>query len=65
MGKRIDKDHNDPSSTSLTLIGTALLWYGWLGFNGGSALGANGLATFANINTNMAASIAGLTWILL
>jgi len=51
--------------TSLTLIGTALPWYGWFGFNGGSALGANGLATFANINTNMAASIAGLTWILL
>jgi Amt family ammonium transporter len=50
-------------STSLTLLGCCLLWFGWFGFNGGSALAANSLATIACINTNMSAASAGLTWI--
>jgi Amt family ammonium transporter len=43
-------------------LGTALLWFGWFGFNAGSALGANGLAVNAFVVTNTAAGAAGLSW---
>ena len=46
-------------------MGTALLWFGWFGFNAGSALGANGLAVHALVVTHTAAAIAALTWALL
>jgi Amt family ammonium transporter len=46
-------------------LGTILLWFGWFGFNGGSALGANPRAIMAMIVTNLAASVGGLTWMLL
>jgi len=46
------------------LLGAGLLWFGWFGFNAGSALGANGLAGYAFINTNTAAAAALLSWIL-
>jgi Amt family ammonium transporter len=54
-----------PHSVPLVLIGTGLLWFGWFGFNAGSALAANGIAALAFVNTNAAASSAVLTWALL
>ena len=53
-----------PHSLPLTLLGTGILWFGWFGFNAGSALGANGLAAQAFVNTNMAAAAAMLGWLL-
>jgi Amt family ammonium transporter len=47
----------------MTLLGTALLWFGWFGFNGGSALAADGIAVVAMVATNTAAAAAGLTWL--
>jgi len=52
-----------PHDLTLTVIGTALLWFGWFGFNAGSALTAGGLASLAFVNTNTAAAAAGLTWV--
>lgn len=51
-----------PHNLTITVIGGALLWFGWFGFNAGSALGANGLAAIAFAVTNTAAAAAGLTW---
>src|SRR4029079_9943560 len=53
-----------PHSLPLTLIGTGILWFGWFGFNAGSALGANGLAAQAFMNPNKAAAAAMLGWLL-
>jgi len=53
-----------PHSPALTMAGAALLWVGWFGFNGGSALAATGDASNAIINTHVAASVAALTWLL-
>ena len=53
-----------PHNTSYVVLGTVLLWFGWFGFNGGSALSANLRATNACIITNLAASVGGLTWML-
>lgn len=67
LGKREDYgiwDNNAPSSTKLTVLGSALLWFGWFGFNGGSALEANGLAASALLVTNIAASVGALGWML-
>jgi Amt family ammonium transporter len=54
-----------PHSPSLTMAGAALLWVGWFGFNGGSALAANDDAASAIINTHLAASVAALVWLLI
>ncbi|HWE96261.1 MAG TPA: ammonium transporter [Tepidisphaeraceae bacterium] len=51
-----------PHSVVLSVIGAALLWVGWFGFNAGSALGANGLASYAFVNTHLAAAAAALGW---
>jgi Amt family ammonium transporter len=51
-----------PHNLPFTILGTALLWFGWFGFNAGSSLGANGLAVNAFVVTNTAAAAAGLTW---
>jgi ammonium transporter, Amt family len=51
-----------PHNLPFTVLGTALLWFGWFGFNGGSALAANGLAVHALVITHVAAAAAGLTW---
>jgi len=53
-----------PHSLPLTLIGTGILWFGWFGFNAGSALGANALAVHALVNTHLAAAAAMLGWLL-
>ncbi|MBI5454793.1 MAG: ammonium transporter [Deltaproteobacteria bacterium] len=52
-----------PHNLPLTVIGAGLLWFGWFGFNAGSALGANGLATSAFVVTNTAAAAAALSWL--
>jgi Amt family ammonium transporter len=51
-----------PANVPYVLIGTGLLWFGWFGFNAGSALGANTLAVSAFATTNTAAATAGLSW---
>ena len=58
----IDKREIPPSNIPYILIGTGLLWFGWFGFNAGSALGANSLAVSAFGTTNTAAAAAGLSW---
>lgn len=51
-----------PNNLTLTVIGAGLLWFGWFGFNAGSALAANGIAGAAFINTNTAAAVAAVGW---
>ena len=66
LGKRLHLDEErKPSSIKLMILGAALLWFGWHGFNGGSAYGANGIAAIAILNTNVAACIAGLVWLII
>jgi Amt family ammonium transporter len=55
-------DNLAPYDLSMAVIGTGLLWVGWFGFNGGSALGANSRATMAIVATHLAASAGALTW---
>ncbi|MBW3637543.1 MAG: ammonium transporter [Armatimonadetes bacterium] len=54
-----------PHSLPLCLLGVGLLWFGWFGFNGGSALSANGLGVLAFTNTQIGAATAMLTWMLI
>lgn len=67
LGKRQEKMllNFRPHNVSLITLGTILLWFGWLGFNGGSALGANLRAVVACWNTNLTAIFSGVTWVLL
>src|SRR4029077_9683661 len=53
-----------PNSMVLCLVGAGLLWFGWFGFNGGSALGSNGLAVSALTASQVAAAAAALSWML-
>jgi Amt family ammonium transporter len=64
IGKRIGfgKEAFTPHSLTLTMVGASLLWVGWFGFNAGSALGANGVAGLAFINTILATAAATLSW---
>jgi Amt family ammonium transporter len=55
----------EPNNIPLIVIGAALLWFGWFGFNAGSALQANGLASSAFVTTYSAGASAGITWMLL
>jgi ammonium transporter, Amt family len=55
----------EPNNIPLTVLGAGLLWMGWFGFNGGSALAANGLAVNALVTTNTAAAAAALVWMFL
>lgn len=58
----IEQKEIPPANVPYVLIGTGLLWFGWFGFNGGSALGANALSVSAFATTNTAAAAAGLSW---
>ena len=64
LGKRkgYPSHMSPPHNLPFAVLGAGLLWFGWFGFNGGSALGANGLATSALVVTHVAAAAAGLTW---
>jgi len=63
MGKRKNLEHTpSPHNLPFVVLGTSLLWFGWFGFNAGSALAANGLAVNAFVVTNAAAAAAGLSW---
>ena len=64
IGKRVGygKESMTPHSLTLTMVGAALLWVGWFGFNAGSALEANGFAALAFINTLLATAAAVLAW---
>ena len=59
------KSQFEPHNIPFSLLGAGLLWAGWFGFNGGSALAANGLAVTALVNTNTAAAAAALVWMFL
>ncbi|ORY18317.1 ammonium transporter AmtB-like domain-containing protein [Clohesyomyces aquaticus] len=65
LGKRVhkgEKIHNKPHNTTLVFLGTVLIWFGWFGFNGGSALNASVRSMYAAFNTNTAASFGVMGW---
>jgi len=66
LGKRVGwrKEAMRPHSLPLVLLGSGLLWFGWFGFNAGSALAANGIAGLAFINTQVATAAALIGWLL-
>jgi ammonium transporter, Amt family len=67
LGKRVGYNHKPirPHNLPFTVLGAALLWFGWFGFNAGSALAADGLAANAFVTTNTATAAAGLAWALI
>lgn len=65
MGRRrqFGTEEVEPHDLTMTVLGASLLWFGWFGFNAGSALGANGLAAHAFVVTNTAAACGAITWL--
>jgi len=63
VGRRREK--TDPNNIPLVAVGTALLWFGWYGFNAGSELAVNGVTISAFLNTDTAASFAAITWLII
>lgn len=64
VGARTDKN-STPNSIPLVAIGTGLLWFGWYGFNAGSEVAVDGVTTLAFLNTDIAASFATVTWLII
>ncbi|OTG72791.1 ammonia channel protein [Acinetobacter sp. ANC 4169] len=66
LGKRmgLGRESMAPHNLTLTVVGASLVWVGWFGFNGGSALGANGSAGYALIVTQVAAAAAAIAWLI-
>ncbi len=62
LGARRGERQMEPHNMTLTVLGAALLWFGWFGFNAGSALAANGLAVQAFVNTHIASAAAAMSW---
>ena len=67
LGRRrgFPQEPMEPNNIPLVVLGAGLLWFGWFGFNAGSALAANGLAASAFVTTNTAAAAAAFTWMIL
>lgn len=67
VGKRVLQpgESTVPHNIAFVALGTGLLWFGWFGFNGGSALAANGVAATAFVNTDIAGSVAMIVWLLI
>lgn len=69
LGKRIlhvaGEEAVEPHDVTMVVLGTAILWFGWFGFNAGSALAANGIAVAAFVNTNVSGAMGALTWLTL
>ncbi len=65
LGPRLTHEPHEPHDRRMMLLGAALCWFGWFGFNAGSALAANGTAAIAFVNTNVAAAIGALVWMTL
>jgi ammonium transporter, Amt family len=64
IGRRVvNGDRMEPHDVPMTVLGAGLLWFGWFGFNAGSAVAANGLAASAFMVTNTAAAAATITWV--
>jgi Amt family ammonium transporter len=65
IGQRVGFGHEEmePHDLTMTVLGAGLLWFGWFGFNAGSALAANGLAAMAFLVTNVSAAMGALTWL--
>src|SRR5262245_48031694 len=59
------REHKVPHNVPFVILGASLLWFGWFGFNAGSALTAGGLASLAFVTTNLSAAAAVVTWVLL
>ena len=64
VGKRRNRE-SKPNSVPLIALGTGLLWFGWYGFNAGSALDVNAVTGLAFVNTDVAASFAAITWLVI
>ncbi len=66
LGKRmgLGRESMAPHNLALTVLGASLVWVGWFGFNGGSALGANGSAGYALVATQVAAAAAAVAWLI-
>jgi len=65
IGKRVNypREKHPPHNLTMTVLGGGLLWFGWFGFNAGSALGANGTAALAFVTTHVSAAAAALSWV--
>jgi Amt family ammonium transporter len=61
LGRRVGSV-SPPHNLPLAILGAGMLWFGWFGFNAGSALGANGLAANAFVTTHVSTAVAGMTW---
>jgi Amt family ammonium transporter len=67
VGKRLGypRERAMPHNLTMVLLGAGVLWFGWFGFNGGSALGASGTATLALVNSQLAAAAGGIAWLII
>jgi Amt family ammonium transporter len=65
LGKRLGypRERILPHNLTMVLLGAGLLWFGWFGFNGGSALAASGVAVLALVNSQLAAAMGGMVWL--
>jgi len=66
VGKRVGypRERSMPHNLTMVLLGAGVLWFGWFGFNGGSALSASGTATLALVNSQLAAAAGGIAWLI-
>jgi Amt family ammonium transporter len=66
VGKRLGypRERSLPHNLTMVLLGAGILWFGWFGFNGGSALSASGIATLALVNSQLAAAAGGIVWLI-